>query len=62
MVAMGGQKIQYGPYLIIVIFGTPPYFLGLKKVRQKKHKFATKIVSRQNSENQYFCMQIHISF
>ena len=23
------------PYLIIVIFGTPPNFLGLKKVRQK---------------------------
>jgi hypothetical protein len=24
-----------GAYLIIVIFGTPPYFLDLKKVRQK---------------------------
>ena len=29
MEAMGGQKIQYGPYLMIVIFGTPPYVLGV---------------------------------
>ena len=40
-------------YLIIVIFGTPTYFLGLKKYAKKVRKFATKFASRQNSVNQY---------
>ena len=48
------------PYLIFVIFGTPPYFLDLKKYATKVRKFATKIASQQNSVNQYFGIQIHI--
>ena len=33
--ALKGKASRKLSYLIIVIFGTPPYFLGLKKVRQK---------------------------
>ena len=39
------------PYLIFVLFGTPPYFLASKKYAKKVRKFATKIASRQNSVN-----------
>ena len=35
-------------------------FKALKRYAKKVRKFATKIVSRQNSVNQYFGMQIHI--
>ena len=36
------------PYLIIVVFGTPTYFLGLKKYVKKVRKFATKFALWQN--------------
>jgi len=42
------------PYLIFVIFCTPPHFLACKLYARKVSKFVTKIASRQNSVNQYW--------
>ena len=39
------------PYLIFVIFCTPPYSLAYKLYARKKRKFAIKIASRQNRVN-----------
>ena len=52
-------KVQYcqtngGPYLIFVIFCTPPHFLARKLYTRKVRKFVTKIASRQNSVNWYW--------
>ena len=44
------------PSLIFVILGTPPYILGLQKVRKKMCKSTTRISSRQNSAN--FCLAV----
>ena len=41
------------PYLIFVIFCTPPQFLACKLYARKVRKFETKIASQQNSVNWY---------
>ena len=49
-------------YLWFVIFCTPAQFSELQIVRQKVRKFATIIVSRQNSVNQYWGLKFTLAY